>query len=857
MTPETRWLLPDATPPPPDFCDAVRAAVFPNRSPDRPPDRPANVDRLAQLLWQRGWRDRDAIAGSLDPRAYTPNPARAFGEEMALAVDRLLQARDRGERVAIWGDFDADGITATSVLWDGLGQFFDRDSTDRDDHCDGQLCYTIPDRLKDSHGLNLHGLDRLANNGVTLVVTCDTGSTNLAEIDAAADLGIDIIVTDHHTLPDARPNVVAIVNPRSLATTHPLYHLSGVAVAYKLVEALYDARPEIPDTPIESLLDLVAIGLIADLVELKGDCRYLAQLGIAQLQRQSDPQTATRPGLGFLLELCKRSGDRPTDISFGIGPRINAVSRIYGDAQFCVDLLTSHDRDRCWQLAQQAEDANTRRKALQRQVFERVRDKLATIDLSTTRAIVLEDPGWSGGVLGLAAGQIAQEYGRPTILLSRDRDDPDLDPASVTVRGSARSIGGIDLYQLVNSQAHLLDRFGGHPFAAGLSLSLANLPIFQAAIERQLALQMGDRLRTPDTLAVDLEVGVPELGQTLFRELKAIEPCGMGNPAPRLLVRRCWFENVKNKNIQDRNGGKVRYIKTHFELWDADRAEREVSGFPGVWWGHYENEIPNGQCDAVVELDYNPHSKAYEVRLLDVRSTQPDRARADARDAHPSIQLLDWRKTSESSKSSKSSSNSNRSPADSPADPSADLPENPLDCELVPQLTRCPTSWDEFRTRIHRLHRSHPDADRLALAYTAPAPRDPDRVWRQFVGAAKYLSRTGEPVRTVKLCYQLDLSEFVLKVGLRALQAAGYKIIGRDRQIRIAPRRDPPDLQTPRARHLAIDFYRALAEQQFRRRYFTRAPLSEICAALTTGLPLSLGEPPKEALDERTTTPQN
>lgn len=804
------WKLPPEELPPVAFCEAVRDCI----------DRQSitSTDRLAQLLWQRGWRDLAQLPGQLDARNYTPTPANAFGDEMTWAIARLCLARDQGESVAIWGDFDADGITATSVLWDGLGQFFARPD---------RLCYTIPDRLTDSHGLNHHGLKQLADSGVSLVVTCDTGSTNLEEIAAAKELGLEIIVTDHHTLPDVRPDVVAIVNPRYFDPHHPLYHLSGVAVAYKLVEALYDALPTVATEPLEHLLDLVAIGLIADLVELRGDCRYLAQIGIAQLQRQSDPQTATRPGVAKLLDLCKRTGDRPTDISFGLGPRINAVSRIYGDASFCVELLTSRDRSRCHELALQAEDANTRRKELQRSVLERVKARLMSIDLSTTRAIILEDPGWAGGVLGLTAGQLAQEYGRPTILLSRDRDDPDLDPATVLVRGSARSAGGIDLYQLVKSQASLLGRFGGHPFAAGLSLPLANLRLFQAEIERQLALQLGDRLRLPDILEADLVVTVSELGRDLFRELKAIEPCGMGNPAPRLLIHRCWFENVTNRNIRDRSGKAVRYIKTHFELWDEGYDDHNVNGFPGVWWGHYQDELPTGKCDAIVELDFNPHHDRYEVRLLAVR---PWQAASEPSSVSPeTIKLLDWR---------------DRPPSPEITDPSL------ANLAVIPRLTHCPTRWHELHTRLRRLQLRHPNATHLALAYTQPETPDPDRLWRELVGIAKYLCHHHDTIPYVRLCYRLDLSGFVLDRGLEALKTYGFSVIQQDDCLRFTlpdhladrltdqpanPSANQPTTHrfTVQEKTEALDqFHAAIVEQQFQRQYFVRVNLTEIQASL-------------------------
>src|SRR6476469_8277531 len=529
------------------------------------PELPGNY--AAALLWYRGIHNPEQIPFFLNPQHYQPASPFEFGLEMNWAIERIQQARNSGEKVAIWGDFDADGITSTSVLWDGLGEFFAQND---------QLIYYIPNRLTESHGLNISGIDALAKSGISLIITCDTGSTNIAEIEYATSLNIDTIITDHHTLPDDRPPATAIINPRYFPPNHQLFNLSGVGVAYKLIEALYHTLPDIPQRPIADLLELVAIGLIADLVQLTGDCRYLAQVGIEQLQKQlTNP---TRPGVAKLLELCKRSGDRPTDISFGLGPRINAVSRIQGDAHFCVELLTSRDEQRCQQLAEATELANLRRKALQREVTQQVKDKLAQLDLSTTSVIVLVDTQWPVGVLGLVAGQIAQEYSRPTILLNAD--SPELDSAtpnltsearsqaSALARGSARSVNQIDLYQLVQEQAHLLHSFGGHPFAAGLSLPVANIPLFTEAVNRQLRQQIDRTTAIAAVNSADLVVTVAELGKTLFRELKLLEPCGMGNPVPKLLIQNCWFERAWHRNLQDWQGRKVQYIKTEFLLRD-------------------------------------------------------------------------------------------------------------------------------------------------------------------------------------------------------------------------------------------------------------------------------------------------
>jgi single-stranded-DNA-specific exonuclease len=763
----------------------------------------------ARLLWQRGIRDREELPGYINPRCYQPASPFEFGQEMQLAVERLQLARDRQEKVAIWGDFDADGITSTAVLWDGLGQFFCQNT---------QLYYYIPNRITESHGLNCAGIDLLARNNCQLIVTCDTGSTNISEILYAKSLGIDVIVTDHHTLPAERPPVTAIINPRYLPVDHQLFHLSGVAVAYKLVEALYQFLPNVPQQPLEDLLDLVAIGLISDLVQLSGDCRYLAQLGIEQMQqdyKQPAPQRR-RPGVGRLLELCQKSGDRPTDISFGLGPRINAVSRIQGDASFCVQLLTSRDRHSVDLLAQETELANTRRKSLQKEVSQQVSQKLKSeVDLSTTSVIVLVDSQWSPGVLGLVAGQIAQETGRPTILLSTEQGDKEAggnSPTPPLARGSARSVGNIDLYQLVKDQAHLLHRFGGHPFAAGLSIPVENVSLFTAAINQKLR-QQGSAIAVP-SVQVDLTVTVADLGKDLFLELKLLEPCGMGNPVPKLLIQNCWFENAWHRNQQDGRGNKVQYIKTDFNLRD----DSTKTSFPGVWWGHYKDEIPNGRCDCIVELDYNSfkNKQRYEVRLIAVRAADASSFTLDSglRPASltpPTPQILDCRGVA-------------IAPID---DTSLHEPSSIV-------VRTCPTCWNDLRAWMRR---SQFENKPLVLAWAAPQPVSPQQVWQQLAGIAKYLSRTGQTVTRVQLSQKLGISDRLLGLGFTALSYLGFHVSFQDRYFQISP--DVPwhvatsaSLTTTDAAYLqAMDtFAQAVQEEQFQRQYFSTVPLATIQA---------------------------
>ncbi|MEH1832152.1 MAG: DHH family phosphoesterase [Nostoc sp.] len=767
----------------------------------------------AKLLWQRGIKDDQQLTAFINHKAYQPASPFEFGQEMHLAIARLQQAYNAREKIAIWGDFDADGITATSVLWDGLGQFFAQNT---------QLIYYIPNRLKESHGLNNQGIDNLAKQGCKLIVTCDTGSTNIEEIVYAKQLSIDVIVTDHHTLPAERPPVSAIINPRYLPREHQLFHLSGVAVAYKLVEALYQTLPNIAKHPLEDLLDLVAVGLIADLVQLSGDCRYLAQMGIQRLQADFQQPAAARrrPGVGRLLELCQRSGDRPTDISFGLGPRINAVSRIQGDASFCVELLTSRDAKRCHELAEVTELANARRKSLQKDVQAQVAQKLTQLDLSTTSVIVLEDAQWPAGVLGLVAGQVAQETSRPTILLSTEgageaggeitplSSNSELriqHPALALARGSARSVNSVDLYQLVKDQAHLLHRFGGHPFAAGLSLLVENIPLFTAAINQQLRQSLGSTTLTP-TVQADLTVTVADLAKELFLELKLLEPCGMGNPVPKLLIQNCWFENSWHRNQQDWQGKKIQYIKTEFDIRD----DSSRSAFPGIWWGHYKDELPVGRCDCIAELDYNTFKKRYEIRLIAVRPSVNSalNTRNGLNPSYPLTPLiLDLRNQEHSGIRTQHSA-------------------------LI--IEDCPTNWDDLRAWLRRClttSRSASTLDnqqQLAIAWSKPNHQPPNQIWLTLVGIAKYLSRTNQLVTRVQLLEKIGISDQTLLVGIKALKSLGFTVKLQDRYLQITWH--PSDSAENFADAAVARFLAAVREEQFQQQYFAEVPLSTIVA---------------------------
>ncbi len=733
----------------------------------------------AQLLWQRGIRTISQLDSFINFHSYQPASPWEFGQEIRLAVRRLQSAYKNQDKVTIWGDFDADGITSTAVLWDGLGQFFTQKNN---------LTYYIPNRLTESHGLNYLGIDKLAQENCQLIVTCDTGSTNINEIIYAKARGIDVIVTDHHTLPESRPPVTAIVNPRYLSQDHPLYHLSGVGVVYKLIEAMYETLPSIPKQPIEDLLDLVAIGLIADLVQLSGDCRYLAQFGIQKLLEdfKKNPEARRRPGVGRLLELCHGSGDRPTDISFGLGPRINAVSRIQGDSSLCVELLTSRNHQQVYELAEITELANTRRKSLQKNVVQQVQHKLSHIDLSTTSVIVLADSQWATGVLGLVAGQVAQETGRPTILLSLGGKN------DILAKGSARSINSVDLYQLVSEQAHLLHSFGGHPFAAGLSLKVENIPLFTQAINQKLRQNL-DILTSKLTVTADLKVTVADLGRELFTQLKLLEPYGIGNPVPKLLIQDCWFENIWHRNQQDLKGNKVQYIKTDFCVRDNSTNIK----FPGVWWGHYKDELPLGKCDCIFELDYNTYKNRYEVRIINVRASKKSFL------TQTSAKIVDWRNCSTSF-----------------LENSQELPSNTL------LLSECPSSWNDLQVWIER---NLYNQQILAIAWNEPKQKSPVQIWITLVGLAKYLSHNQKLAPRIQILKKLQISDQCLHFGIQALNSCGFDVKSQENHLKIM--QSHHNLSSTSENEIC-QFLAAIHEEQFQQQYFSQVSVSTIQAMI-------------------------
>ncbi|NEP60543.1 MAG: hypothetical protein F6K31_26670 [Symploca sp. SIO2G7] len=405
-------------------------------------------------------------------------------------------------------------------------------------------------------------------------------------------------------------------------------------------------------------------------------------------------------------------------------------------------------------------------------------------------------------------------------------------------RGSARSVNNIDLYELVNSQAHLLHRFGGHPFAAGLSLLVENIPLFTEAINQQLRQQIANTgmLMTP-VIEADVVVTVADLGRELFRELKLLEPCGMGNPTPKLLIQNCWFESVSNRNTKDFKGRKVQYIKTELEIWDDSSTN---NGFPGIWWGHYQDEVPKGRCNVVVELDYNNYKKRAEVRIIALQSIQAEFL------LNIPTQLdwiLDWRgvggmegrgdagrrrwgdgEDGEDKEDKEDKEELNISIPNS----QFPIPNSQFSNNNQPLTIReCPTSWDELQVWCRRAIATE---RQLAIAYSPPKLLPPSDIWEQLVGIAKFLSRTKQTATLTQLKEKLELSDRTLQLGLNALSLLGFQVKRVDWSVQI--HRQPGELSSEAinstASELIQEFLAGVEEEQFRRQYFYQVPLSTV-----------------------------
>jgi single-stranded-DNA-specific exonuclease len=542
MPEATPWLFMKAHSVPPEFQKAIGGHPL-----------------VAQTLYDRGFQRVDEALAFINPDLYKPSSPFEL-PDMACACDILAEAIHKKDRILVWGDFDVDGQTATTLLVEGLRAL-------------GAIVnYHIPIREHESHGIRKAVLKTYLAKGFDLLLTCDTGITEYESLQLVHNLGIPIIVTDHHLLGNKLPPAGAVINPQRLDVGHALKTLPGVGVAYKLIEALSLSLKR--DVDLSRLQELVALGVVADVAEQRWDTRYLLQKGLQSLR------VTNRVGLQLLFEYAELNPDLINEghIGFQIAPRLNAVGRL-GDANSMVEFLTTDDRAEARRLATLIEGLNIKRRAETRQVEQGAEAQLqASHDDRHAPAIVLHHPSWPGGVVGIVASRLVERYHKPVILLTGT--DP--------IHGSARSVTGLHITEAIGDQSDLLNSFGGHPMATGLSLSANNLPAFKrrflASVAEKLPIgEVGVPIEISQALRID------EIDLDLVRDISRLAPFGEGNPPLNFVI----------ENVQIASESLVGIEREHRQVKVVDQEGNEMRL---IWWNGADELLPEARFDLVCRL---------------------------------------------------------------------------------------------------------------------------------------------------------------------------------------------------------------------------------------------------------------
>ncbi|MCW3785007.1 single-stranded-DNA-specific exonuclease RecJ [Plebeiibacterium sediminum] len=493
-----------------------------------------NIDRfLSNLLVQRGVETFDEAKAFFRPD-YEHLHDPFLMKDMDRAIDRLDRAIENNEKVFIYGDYDVDGTTSVSLVYSFLSEYFDN------------LQFYIPNRYEEGYGISYKGIDYFAEEKCSLVVALDCGIKAVEKIEYAKEKGIDFIICDHHTPGDKLPDAAACLDPKRKDCNYPDENLSGCGVGFKFIQA-YCKRHKIDYHKAYEYLDLVAVSIASDIVPIIGENRVLAYYGLQKLN--------TNPSIGLkhIIKVAGMQGREITisDIVFKIGPRINAAGRIDsgGDA---VNLLITEDEGLANSMSIDIDKCNDTRKGFDRDITQQALELIASNkELQSRKSTVLYEPEWHKGVIGIVASRLTEYYYRPTVILTESKG---------FATGSARSVEGFDLYKAIDHCSDLLENFGGHMYAAGLTLKIDNIDEFKRRFEEYVEANI-----TPDQLIpqieVDEEIGLKDINDKFFRILKQFRPFGPGNLKPVFVTKRVFDYGTSKKVGKDHDHLKVELIE--------------------------------------------------------------------------------------------------------------------------------------------------------------------------------------------------------------------------------------------------------------------------------------------------------
>lgn len=768
---------------------------------DASPLAPLNLPPLlAQTLIRRGISRPEEAEAFLHPEKTPSTPF----PEIEKAIEPINLAIRNRDRICIWGDFDVDGQTSTALLVQTLQAL------------GADVVYYIPIRGRESHGVHIESLKPIIDNGAKLILTCDTGITAHEAIDYANSRGVDVIVTDHHDLSRAErsdqrersrseydlPNAKAIINPKLLSEDHPLRSLAGVGVAFKLAEALLNSefRTQNSEGRIQStdLLDLTALGLIADVALLQGETRALAQRGIPALRNTK------RLGLKVMAELAGTNLETLTEetIGFTFAPRLNALGRL-SDANPAVELLITDNPARARVLAAQIEGLNAQRRLLTSQVTEAAEMQLrGNPKLLSEPAIVLAHPNWSPGVVGIVANRLVDRYHKPVILLTESEDG--------ILRGSARSVEGLHITEAISSQKALLLNFGGHPMAAGLSLQKDDLPAFRKGLGKAIEKQLGGIVLEEPTLHIDAWLELNEINLELAEALEALAPFGAGNPPLTFATR-----NVKIKSIAE-----IGKAREHLRL-NVEDEEGNVQSI--LWWNGEKDELSANESR--VDIAYSMRAAAFRgekqvsLQFEEFRVVEEKPIEVPA----PRLEIRDWRLESASllAKLQK------QAPAIQIWAEGMDKAKGKSRFELRQAddfaIWTTPPSPADLRAALEVVN-----PKRVYVFGVSPAPERADEFLARLAGMAKYAINNRDGKVSVKeLASALAQREGAVRVGLEWLAAGGHAAVsGEDDALLLSRRNGEADQYLQKELYIAVKGI--LEETAAYRAHFARADVHNL-----------------------------
>ncbi len=587
----------------PDEALAARLAAEQNLSPI-----------VARVLVSRGYDTKEQIQAFLSQDDRFSDPMRL--KDMDKAVSRIRQAARDDEKVAVYGDYDCDGIMSTVLLYSYL------------ESAGINVCYYIPQRDREGYGMNMNALKLIADDGVSLVITVDNGITAIGEVEYASSLGLDIVITDHHKPREVLPDAVAVVDPHRLDDESGCEYLAGVGVAFKLVCALENDDGGLM---LDQYGDLVAVATVADIVPLVGENRMIVRRGIQTLQNTDNE------GLAALLNVCGMSGKELSceNIAYGIVPRINSAGR-FDCVDHAIELFVGAGEE-LEELADGINSLNEKRRQVEDQIVAQIMAQLENdTAVLTQRVIVISGEHWHHGIVGIVASRMVERFGKPCIVLSTEND---------TIRGSARSVEGFSIIDAINACSEHLERYGGHNQAAGLTVKAGHLEQFTQAINRWAAEHFPEMPQ--QALTIDCRISPRSLNVESIQPLCALEPFGAGNELPVFLVENCILQGVypigDGKHVRLRLCGEdtVFYAvcfgvaAQDFPYSIGEKVDLAVTVDVGEWNGEQRLSVKVKDIH-LSNIDYNKihHSEQIYQRLM-------RRERIDAPDREQSVPSRD------------------------------------------------------------------------------------------------------------------------------------------------------------------------------------------------------------------------